>query len=196
MMSSNSLTDHELIAETLLGKSQAFGRLMHRHQKPIFDLSLRMLRNREEAEDVVQQVFIEAFRHLEGFRHGSKFSTWLYAIALNRSRNQLRSRKVRQTIPLDSTSPDSDDFMPRQYPDLSPGPKQILDKMISLEWIRREVLFLSDDYREIFMLHYFQLLSLQAISDRLHKPLGTIKVYLHRARLALVARAQSGNPNP
>src|ERR1035437_5840301 len=97
----SSTSDDQLIRDTLSGRKEAFGELVRKHQGMVMDLALRMLRNREEAEDVIQQAFVEAYRHLADFRYGAQFSTWLYAIALNRSRNHLRSRQNRRLVPMD-----------------------------------------------------------------------------------------------
>src|SRR5688572_19425117 len=85
--------DDKLIRETLAGESQAFGLLMDKYRPRLLELAFRILRNKEDAEDVIQRVFLETYRHLSDFRHDSKFSTWIYSIALNRTRNHLRGRK-------------------------------------------------------------------------------------------------------
>ena len=148
----SSEEDDVLIRQTLAGQSEAFGRLMQRHQTTLFNLALRMLGSREEAEDVIQQVFVEAFRHLGDFRHGSQFSTWLYAITLNRSRNHLRARKNRRWVAIDG-SPEEDGHTPLQLPDLTPTPEQQTEKKFDLDWIRTEVQSLSEEHKTIFTLY-------------------------------------------
>ena len=183
-----SVTDDQLIRETLAGRNEAFGELVRRHQSLLMDLAQRMLRNREEAEDVIQQVFVEAYRHLADFRHGAQFSTWLYAIALNRSRNHLRSKKNRRLVSMDGAGSENDTRAPLQFPDTTPTPDEIIEKQFDLQWIQQEVRSLSNDYQAIFTLHYIQDLPLQEIAKRLDRPLGTVKVYLHRARKELFSR--------
>ncbi len=174
--------DEKLISDTLAGRQESFGDLVRKHQNFVMDLALRMLRNREEAEDVIQQVFAEAYRHLSDFRHGSKFSTWLYAITLNRARNHLRSRKIRRMVSIDDAVSESDSRAPLQFPDTAPQPDAIIEKQFNLEWIQRQVETLSAEYKTIFMLHYFQDLPLHEVAKRIKRPIGTVKVYLHRAR--------------
>jgi RNA polymerase sigma-70 factor (ECF subfamily) len=183
-----SIDDEELIRDTLAGKKDAFGHLIRKHEGPLLALALRILRNREEAEDVTQQVFVDAYRHLADFRHGAQFSTWLYSIALNRARNYLRVRKTRQHITMDDNDPDVEGRAPLQLPDMTPSAEQALEKQFNLEWIQLEVQSLSSEYKDIFTLHYFQDLPLQEIAKRLDRPLGTVKVYLHRARKDLYER--------
>jgi RNA polymerase sigma-70 factor (ECF subfamily) len=184
----SSLDDDQLLRDTLAGRSEAFGELVHKHQPPLFDLAMRMLRNREDAEDVVQHVFMEAYRHLADFRHGSQFSTWLYSIALNRARNHLRSRKTRQAVTIDGNPNGHDEQAPLQLPDTSPSQDVLVEKQFELEWIQKEVKTLPGDYQTVFTLHYFQNLPLQEVATRLNRPLGTVKVYLHRARKELYQR--------
>ncbi len=192
----NTLDDDELIRDTLAGKSDAFGVLVQKHQPALFSLALRMLGNREEAEDVTQQVFVEAYRHLAGFRHGSQFSTWLYSITLNRARNQLRTRKNRRWVAIDGGPPDEDNHVPLQLTDPSPTPEQKAEKQFDLEWIQQEVKTLSEENQMIFTLYYFQNLPLQEIAKRLGRPVGTIKVYLHRARKEIYSRSQKAHRMP
>ena len=111
------LSDEQLVRDTLAGRNEAFGELMRKHQSLVMDLALRMLRNREEAEDVIQQVFVAAYRHLADFRFGSQFSTWLYAIALNRARNHLRSKKTRRLVAMDDRTSDGESQAAFQLPD-------------------------------------------------------------------------------
>ena len=145
-----------------------------------------MLGSREEAEDVIQQVFIEAYRHLKDFHGDSQFSTWLYSITLNRTRNCLRSRKSRSHVSIDTNWTDEEQRAEIQLPDHSPTPEKILEKQSDLEWLHKNVQLLSADYQAIVTLHYFQNLSLQEVSVRLKRPVATVKVYLHRARKELV----------
>ena len=187
------LSDEQLVRDTLAGRNEAFGELMRKHQSLVMDLALRMLRNREEAEDVIQQVFVAAYRHLADFRFGSQFSTWLYAIALNRARNHLRSKKTRRLVAMDDRTSDGESQAAFQLPDTTPQPDEIVEKQFNLDWIHNQMQSLSEEYQTIFTLHYFQNIPLQEIAQRLHRPVGTVKVYLHRARKELFNRWTAQN---
>ena len=93
--------DRHLIQATLQGNQASFGELIQKHQPSVFLMVHRHLRHREEAEDVVQQVFVKAYQHLGKFRGESKFFTWLYTIALNLIRNHVRQRSLRRMDSLD-----------------------------------------------------------------------------------------------
>lgn len=188
------LDDDALIEATLAGESDAFGKLVLKHQSALKAFALRMLRNQEETEDIVQQVFVEAFRHLVDFRHGSQFSTWLYSITLNRVRNHVRRYKNRTIVALDATHIDSPGAPLVDLPETTPSAEVVLEKRMDLEWIRNEVDTLPAEYRQIFRLRYFQNLSVQQVAQRVGRPLGTVKVYLHRARKELFQRKRSSDP--
>jgi RNA polymerase sigma-70 factor, ECF subfamily len=98
----SNLSDAELVARAREGDAQAFGQLVHRHQLRIQRLALHLLRDRAEAEDVMQETFIRAYRALARFDGRSEPYTWFYRIAVNLSLNTLRARKARRT----STEPD------------------------------------------------------------------------------------------
>lgn len=178
--------DLSLIQETLRGNPDAFGKLMHKHHELALGTAIRILGNAQEAEDVVQHAFIEAFRHLADFRGGAQFSTWLYSIVLNQCRNHIRRRKRQATYSLDATKDSDTDAQPMlQVADSTPSHDEVLERKSETEWIREKVQTLSPDYRDIFILHYYQDLSLQDIANQLNRPLNTVKVYLHRARKEL-----------
>jgi len=155
------------------------------------------LKNRLEAEDVLQDSFLQAYRHLSGFKHRSKFSTWIYSIVLNRVRNRLRHQKVLRWSSLDQPQLTQEGERPYEFPEKIPGLDEQMDRKLQLEVVEREVGSLPIHYQTIFILHYFQNLPLEDIARRLNRPLGTVKVYLHRARRSLYRRfvAQShGHP--
>ena len=182
--------DRTLIQATLEGNQQSFAQLIQKHQPSIFLMVHRHLRQREEAEDVVQQVFLKAFQHLGNFRGESKFYTWLYTIALNLVRNHVRQRKIRRMDSLDMSATDDNSRHP-QWPDNSPSPEEIAHHRSELERVRVAVESLTDEHRSIFTLHYFQHLSLQEVAARIGRPVGTVKVYLHRARKMVLKHVTS-----
>jgi len=178
--------DRQLIEATLSGDPEAFGLLVRRHRSALFDLVLRITGNQDEAEDVLQQVFIDAYRHLSEFRYGSQFFTWLYSIALNRARNHLRQRKTRRNVSLDGLAPGPDKASVFHLPDSLPTPEEQVERKMDLDWIAGAVGGLPAEYQPIFVLHYFHNLPLEEVARRVGRPLGTVKVYLHRARKELL----------
>lgn len=175
------ITDESLIESILRGDKKSFELLMRKHQTAIFNMVYRHVRQRQEAEDVVQQVFLQAFQNLEKFRGESKFFTWLYTIALNLVRNHVRQRNMRRMDSLDAPGKTEDTRGP-QWPEKSPSPEKIVQDRWDLEQVQIALGSLTEVHRVIFTLHYFQYLSLKDVADRVGRPLGTVKVYLHRAR--------------
>jgi RNA polymerase sigma-70 factor (ECF subfamily) len=115
--------DAVLVAAAKTGNTYAFELLVERHEGKIFALAQRMTRNREDAEDVVQQSFQKAFTHLKKFEGQSLFSTWLTRIAINEALMLLRRRRGTREVPI-SESPTEDEIaLPLDIPDLGPNPE-------------------------------------------------------------------------
>src|SRR4030095_12874686 len=91
---STGLSDSEIISKVLSGDQQAYAGLVNRYQNYVFTLALRFTKNREDAEEVSQDVFIKAYRALADFKGASKFSTWLYTIVNNTGITFLRKKKI------------------------------------------------------------------------------------------------------
>jgi RNA polymerase sigma-70 factor (ECF subfamily) len=183
-----SFEDDVWIHQTLAGDREAFGRLIEKYKDPLFDLAFRMLRNRTEAEDVLQDSFLEAYRHLSGFNHQSRFSTWVYTIVLNRVRNLLRHNRVLRWSSLDKPMENQEGEKALELPDKGPALDALAEKKLQVQAIEREVRTLPVHYQSIFILHYFQDLPMGEVAKRLNRPIGTIKAYLHRSRKLLYKR--------
>jgi len=175
-----SLPDEELIAAIRAGDREAFAVLVNKHRPPLLEMACRILGQKEEAEDVLQEVFMSVHTHLQSFRGEAKLSTWLYTIALNRVRNQIRRRGKRQMVFLDAGSEEGANR--RELPERGHALDEIVAQGRDSEKLRSAVEELPETFRSIFILHYYQHFPLKEIAKRLEKPLGTIKVYLHRGR--------------
>ena len=184
-------SDDEFIKQTLAGNNDAFGQLIARYQNYLYDLAFRLLRNETEAEDALQDALVEIYRHLADFRHGSRFSTWIYSIVLNRVRNKLRRNKIVKWRSLDVPRMTEEGEHPVEMAEPNPPLEMLMDRKLELETIHREVKTLPAHYQSIFTLHYFQGLPLEEVARKLHRPIGTIKVYLHRARKILYKKWHS-----
>lgn len=185
-------TDQELISAVLSGDGASFSVLVKRHRPLLLEMACRILGQREEAEDVLQEVFMSVHAHLHRFRGESKLSTWLYTIALNRVRNQIRRRGKRHFFSIDAGPEETAHC--RELPEKGPSVEEIVAQKKDSESLRAAVESLPENFRSIFILFYYQHLPLKEIARRLEKPLGTIKVYLHRARKCVHATL-TGNPS-
>jgi RNA polymerase sigma-70 factor, ECF subfamily len=114
--------DEALVAGAKTGDAQAFELLVERHEGRIFSMARRMTRNREDAEDIVQQSFQKAFLHLRKFEGDSLFSTWLTRIAINEALMLLRRKRGSREVPIESNT-EGETVLPLDIPDLGPNPE-------------------------------------------------------------------------
>jgi len=181
-LSNNRMSsDKEIIDRALSGDQRAYSDLVNKYRDLIFNLIYRMIGNREEAEDLVQEVFIKAFTALSTFNEQYAFSTWLYKIAVNHCIDALRKKKLR-TLPLDKPISFKDKELKREYPDLSPGPEGKLLSEERAEIVQKAIHSLPEKYRTVILLRHTEEKSYEEISAILNIPLGTVKARLFRAR--------------
>lgn len=171
-------TDQYYIDKVCAGNTNAFAFLVERYKAMVFTLAIRMVRNREEAEEIAQDAFVKAFRSLSKFKGDSKFSTWLYKIAYNLSIDSIKKQKRMVKSDLIDEINEGDLGLEHDILSLieSKERKQIIEKAIYL---------LSEDDRVIITLFYFEELSLQEISDVIEIKANAVKVKLHRSRKKL-----------
>jgi RNA polymerase sigma-70 factor (ECF subfamily) len=186
--------DNVWIRETLDGNQEAFGCLVMKYKDRLFDFASRMMANPAEAEDVLQESFLDAYRHLADFNHRAKFSTWLYSIVINHVRNRLRHNRVIQWFSLDAPRLGHDEQAPAELPARGPSFDSKLEHKLDLESIQQAVRRMPVAYQVIFIQHYFQDVSIEEIARRMDRPIGTVKVYLHRARKWLFKQYLENSP--
>lgn len=160
----------ELIGRVKDGDARAVDELVETYKRPLFAFILRMIDNHETAEDIFQETWIRVIRYIGNFRGDAKFTTWLFQIALNLCRDELR-RKSRAT--LDSI----DDHVHHlsQDPDVNP------EKMMRAEQVRKVVNDLPDKMREVILLRYYHDMTDSEIACVVGCPEGTVKSRFYRA---------------
>jgi len=170
------------------GDTESFERIVIAYQQRIFNLAFRLLGDREEAEDLTQEVFLNVYKHLPSFRGDAQFSTWIYQVTINHCRNRFKylKRRFHQTTEsLDDPMQGGEGELERELPDEADAPEDALHRRQVQRLVHMAVQRLRPDYREIIVLRDIQELSYQEISDVLGLPEGTIKSRLHRARWEL-----------
>jgi RNA polymerase sigma-70 factor (ECF subfamily) len=167
-------TDRQLIEETLQGRTSAYGELVRRHQNRLFTAMLYMTNCHSEAEDVTQEAFLYAFRHLNAFHGKSEFYTWIYRIAVRRALTGRRRRRPQTSAPDDSIFTDlaSDRDDPQR-------PMQLEE---SFQQLSRAIAELDEQQRAVVILRDYEGFDGPTVAGMLGIPEGTVRSRLHRAR--------------
>lgn len=182
---STGLNDNEIISKVLAGDHQAYEGLVNRYQNYVFTLTLRMIKSREDAEEVAQDVFIKAYKYLADFRGTAKFSTWLYTIVNNTCISFLRKKKP-EIHSLDNERV----FEVADSVGSGMGANQVEQKS-RVSMVNKAISMLGPDDAEIITLFYKAEQSLDEIAQVLGLEVNTAKVRLHRARVRLKEKMET-----
>lgn len=185
-------TDPELVLRAQKGDAKAFAQLVTRHQRQLYRLAYRMTQNEADAQEVIQEAFLNAYKQLPKFRGEAQFSSWLYRIAANSALMRLRrKRRAPDTLPdepLDIAGPKFSSEGQFETPPRSDWSQRADEKMLAGELgraIDEAVKSLPDDYRTVFLLKDVDGLSNEEIANALELTVPAVKSRLHRARLSL-----------
>ncbi len=182
-----SVTDAELVQQILQGDRRAFGVLVQRHQKRVFALVSKLVRDQNEVEDVAQECFIRAYKALGTFRGEAQFSTWVYRIVYNTclTRREQQARRQDREISMFVESDESDDEMRDFEDEEGPLPDEVFEATDIRERLLKHLDSLPVHYRAVLVLCYYEERSYQEIADALELPMNTVKVHLLRAKKRL-----------
>jgi RNA polymerase sigma-70 factor, ECF subfamily len=179
-------TDAELVASARRGSQDAYRELVKRFERPVFSLVLRMVQDPATAEDLAQEVFVKAFRHLDTYDERWKLSSWLFKIAHNTTIDHLR-RGGPETVPLEAE--EDDDKGGGLAAVLADGtaedPQAVAERRDLARSLERAISHLRPEYRQAVLMFYAHGASYQDICEVTGLPLGTVKTNLHRARKEL-----------
>ena len=187
MMELKTLADPDLVALAKEGDCEAFGELVNRYQNKIYRLARRLTETQEDAEDVLQESFIRAFRAIGGFKGASKFSTWLYRITVNLAAMKRRSQR-HNVESLDEPIMTKDGEISRDIRDAGIDPLDALIVKEIREHLDRAISDLSPTNRAVFVLRHIEGLSTEETREILNISIPAVKSRLHRTRLALQER--------
>jgi RNA polymerase sigma-70 factor, ECF subfamily len=180
---SSQRTDQDVIRAAQRGEVAALAILYEKHRRRIFNLCFRMLRDRSDAEDLTQDVFVQVFRKIDTFRGQSAFSTWLHRLAVNMVLMEIRSRKSNRypLIPIEIKNNDEDESTHELFG------REDLRLIGSLDRVTIEAALseLPPGYRIVFLLHDVHGYEHQEIAEILSCSIGNCKSQLHKARLKL-----------
>lgn len=176
--------EHALIARLRSGDKAACAECVELHADGIYRVALRMMRNETDAEDVVQETLLSAFRAIRSFDGRSSLKTWLYRIAYNAALMRLR-RYTPQTVPVDEPPDDDGDMPRRELHDWCCLPEQEFETAAARAELERAIGELSPRLRDVFVLREMEELSTEETAATLGVSVAVVKTRLHRARLWL-----------
>ena len=172
-------TDEQLVRKSQQDNERAFGELVSRYESKVYSLALKMLRNPEDAEDVLQDTFLRAYRGIKSFKGNSTFSTWIYRITANSALMRLRKRQL-PTVSID----DADEReAPINIADWAPGPVEQMLNQETQAAMTEAIEALPPEFRQVFVLRDIEELSNAEVAEILDLSVAAVKSRLHRARL-------------
>jgi RNA polymerase sigma-70 factor (ECF subfamily) len=184
--------DTALVTTFLHGDERAFTVLVERYQSRLLNFIYRTIGDRERAEDLVQEVFVRVYRHLGRFDRSKKFSTWIYTIASNLAKNELRNRSRNPLVFFQTLAKGGpgEEERPVEFEDHKLRPDDLYRKRHLREAVDSSVAQLPAHHREVFVLREIEGKSYEEIAEITNCNLGTVKSRLNRARTAFAALVQ------
>lgn len=180
-------SDEDLIERFQKGDLYAYDLIVKRYKDQLLNFVYRFVGNQEEAEDIVQETFLRVYRKRHAYKRVAKFSTWIYTIAGNLSRTELRRRKRRKLFSITDLGYEDRDY---EISDEDFNPENQVDGVIKEEIIQKEIDQLSPKFRQVIILRDVQELSYEEISKIIKVPIGTVKSRVNRGRLKLQGKLQ------
>lgn len=174
-------SDALIIIRARRGEESAFAELLRRYRASVFNLCLRMLKNRDDAEDVAQDVFIKVFAMLDRYDERYAFRSWIFKIAANQSIDFIRKNRIK-LLSLDEPVHYGGEEIERQFPDERPTPSDDLEQKQLGKLLREITDELPPHYRSMIVLRHQEQMSYEEIASIMDLPLGTVKARIHRAR--------------
>jgi RNA polymerase sigma-70 factor (ECF subfamily) len=175
----------QMIASILGGESHLFHDLIRPYERSVYVMALSFVHNEADAEDVAQEAFLKAYRHLANFRGDAKFGTWLISIALNEARSRIRRKKVLKMESLEEAPDQQGHISPALLRDWKEIPSEAVERHEIRLMLRDAVSSLPPIYRQTFLLRDVDEMSIAETAEALQITTASVKVRLHRARMML-----------
>ena len=176
----SSLTDREIIEQILTGNTEVYSILIDRYKQLVFTSAIRLLKNREDAEEVAQDVFLSAYYALDTFRGDSKISTWVYRITYNKCLDHLKKNAKRQKLPtVDISESYNIGVMDKQFEAMEQNERKLM--------VQKAIGQLPGEEALLITLFYLEELTLKEISEIMGQSTNTLKVRLFRGRKRLMS---------
>jgi len=175
-------TDEELILRFQKGDEQSYVELVNRYRDRLINYIYRFVNDIESAEDIVQDTLVKLYTHKHYYKNIAKFSTWIYTIAGNLAKTELRKKKTRKVTNLSQIGPEDKDY---ELPSVEPETDKIVQSEYIEKRIQEAINKLPLHFKTVTILRDIQELSYEEISKIVDVPLGTVKSRINRARLQL-----------
>lgn len=186
------MTDNEIIREIVQGERNMYRKLVERYQPMVFRTCMGFLHNKDDADDLTQNVFIQAYQTLTGFKHDASFSTWIYRIAVNASLNKIRKSSKNLLIQRLETvfGVEKSKEFSFAIPD-SDNPENILILNEHREWVQKALNTLPENQRTAIVLSKYDDLSQKAIAEIMNLTEGAVESLIQRAKANLREKLSS-----
>ncbi|MCD6221215.1 sigma-70 family RNA polymerase sigma factor [bacterium] len=178
------MSEQQLVERAKNGDTKAFEELMKRTQTNIYNLGLRLLGNKEDAADLMQETYIKAYENLDRFEGRSSFSTWLYRIATNNALMKLRKEKNKK-VSIDELKKFGDKSYKIEISDWSENPSSYFKSAELKEVLQKAIDSLPPKYKSVFILHDVEGLPLTEVAQILSLSVPAVKTRVHRSRMYL-----------
>lgn len=182
MSQDNTLDERRLIRKAKAGDQQAFGALLSKHEMRMYNIAYRMMGNSEDAMDMVQEAMIKVYRSLGRFEGSAQLGTWLYRVTTNTCLDELRRRKLRQTVSLDERM---EKGAPSPPDHIFAKPEEAVEQMEKNQALRAAIKKLTPEHQAAIVLRDMQGMTYQQAAKIMDCPIGTMKSRVNRARAAL-----------
>jgi RNA polymerase sigma-70 factor (ECF subfamily) len=179
------MTDKELVNEISNGNQYVFRMFVEKHQLPVFKVCNGFIHNKEDSEDIVQEVFVEVYQSIHNFRGEAKLSTWLYRIAVNKSLNYLRKNKIKKNLKSIESLFAGNKNRLDEIEDNNLRPDENIEQNERSGILFRAVNSLSTNQRIAFILNKYEDLSYKEIAEIMNTSLPAVESLIHRAKINL-----------
>lgn len=192
-MNTTPASDHDLVTRAQTGSEKAYRELLGRYQRPVFSIIYRMIRDREQAEDLAQETFVRVFNNIDRYDPRFKFSSWIFKIATNLTIDHIR-RKELDTVSIDGSrnavTSEQIEATSITIASTDENPEELLEAKELGEQIEGAISKLRPEYKAAILLRHVEGREYQEIAEILSLPLGTVKTYIHRGRNELREQLQ------
>ena len=192
-LSARAQEDYQLVKQAIRGSQKAYTVLMDRYRNSIYHMMLKMVKNREDADDLTLEAFGKAFNKLESYEPRYAFSTWLFKIAINNCIDYIRKKRLKLLSIDDPIEANSDHDFSNNIRSGTLDPEERFIRKQRVKLMRTILSKLSLKYRLMIELRFFEEMSYDEIANELNIPLGTVKAQLFRAKEILYSLLQTPN---